>query len=287
MLTIYDSHNRTQSLAWLASNFGNVEIKTPLSRAAGQPDEAGSPYYEIVELRENAVPDAGADRTPAVEVAATATVTVRDVTGAPVEAIPIAVYWPGAPAEDGIGWEEHGVTGHTGTDGRLSLTIGGGAHYDPQVDQGPLRVWITGPGRSQMVAGLGRIAGGSGTSYRHLDVTFQQVKPPDSEPWEGAQDRPCAVAHRLGQSCGMAQGSGPRDTGTATPQDKPSSVAQDRPGDRPLGPPLDWPPDAEPQPDLNTLLGLLAEAQSYVEKKLPIIKDALDRLGACRRRGED
>lgn len=176
MLTIYDKYGRTRSLAWLRNEFGRVEIESP--------DRPEAPYYEIVELRENDDAPAGAPgdaSARAVEAPASIIVTVLDDAGRPVPGIPVAWWWPDAPEAREIGWGDYGVTGATGEEGRVGHPMGDDAYYDPCVAQGPHCVWIAGEGRSQMIAGLGMIAG---TNHRHIDVTFREAapRPPGPQP---------------------------------------------------------------------------------------------------------
>jgi hypothetical protein len=198
MLTIYDKYGRTRSLAWLRNEFGRVEIESP--------DRPEAPYYEIVELRESDDLPAGAPddaSTRAVEARASILVTVLDGAGRPVPGIPVAWWWPDAPEAREIGWGDHGVTGATGEEGTVGHPMGGGAYYDPRVAQGPHCVWIAGEGRSQMIAGLGMIAG---TNHRHLDVTFRETTPQPQPP--GPQPGP-DLGHLLltaQQAQAMAQG---------------------------------------------------------------------------------
>jgi hypothetical protein len=178
MLTIYDKFGSTRSMAWLRNEFGNVEIMTP-----GQPNH---PYFEIIELRENDDIHPGEIATrrdlvgiQAVLAPATIIVKVLDHTGQPIAGIDVAWWSPDAPAQPGIGWGSKGVIGTTNANGDVGHAMGGGAYYDPRVAQGPHRVWIAGDDMSQLIAGLGMIAG---TNHRHIDVTYQEAELPTPGP---------------------------------------------------------------------------------------------------------
>ena len=145
-MNIIDEEGKLRNQSWLQQNFGPVTIHTPTS----------THQYEITELRANAGPAAIIAR-------------VLDTTGNPLPNILTVFHWPDAPALPRSGWHDAGVIGPTKQTGDVGHAMGGGAYYSPPT-QGPHSLWIFGPYNSQMISGLGMIAG---TSHRHLDVTFQ------------------------------------------------------------------------------------------------------------------
>lgn len=181
MVKVYDKYGVERTLAWLYDEFGNVEIEAP-------PDPAGT-YFEIVELRE--IDDIQPGHQVAGADAYAAIVTkVLDENGAAMPGVTAVFWWPDAPNFPGAGWHNRGVGGATGPGGTVDFAMGPGAFYNPANAQGPHHLWIYGEGSSQIIRGLGMIAG---TNHRHLDVTFQRQgsQPPDPPP--GDLDIPAAI----------------------------------------------------------------------------------------------
>ncbi len=180
MLTVYDKFGHEQTLAWLYEQFGNVEIEAPPNPA--------EPFYEIVELREN--DDVGPGDA---SVTAPACIITRllDQNGAPLPGVTCVFWWPDAPPLPGSGWHNQGVPGTTGTAGTVDFAMGSGAYYDPRHAQGPHHLWVRGEGSSEIIRGLGMIAG---TNHRHLDVTWKRTAAdPDPEPIEPPGDAVLAI----------------------------------------------------------------------------------------------
>lgn len=179
----YDKYGNEQSLDWLHREFGPVEVLNPV----GAP-----PLFEVAELHEvddldGAPAVARSGDRPQQETgdrpqrggwphAPTATIcAVRDEKGQPLPGIDVVFWYSSAPELPGAGWWEQGDVGTTKLEnGCADFAMGGGAYYDPAHTKGPHDLWIYGEGASQIISGLGMIAG---TNHRHLDVVFQRVDP--------------------------------------------------------------------------------------------------------------
>ena len=159
-MNIIDETGKLRTEAWLNTNFGPVSIINPAHDAH---------QYIITELRARTGP-------------ATISVTVRDNTGHPLPNIATVWHWPDAPALPKGGWHDAGVVGLTNHWGHVGHAMGKGAFYSPPT-QGPHSIWILGNHTSQLIQGLGMIAG---SQHRHLDITFQDrtgtpPSPPDTD----------------------------------------------------------------------------------------------------------
>lgn len=185
-MRIYDKNGQEQTLTWLYHNFGPLEVLDPTD----------TPSYIVTELRVNDDPDPGSNPTPPHLIARPRRILapsstfclVLDEDGAPLPGIQTVFWYDTAPTLPGAGWHEQGDVGLTKDDGYASFAMGGGAYYDPSSTKGPHDLWIYGPNTSQMISGLGMIAG---TNHRHLDVTFQR-QDPNMPPYEDP-DLPAAV----------------------------------------------------------------------------------------------
>lgn len=146
-MQIIDEQGQPRTTKWLTSNFGPLSIQSPTN---------DSHRYTITELRATLGP-------------AAITVKVLDAAGQPLPDIPTVWHWPDAPTLPDAGWRYNGVIGLTNEQGTIGHPMGGGAFYSPPT-QGPHSLWIQGDTSSQLIQGLGMIAG---TNHRHLDITFQ------------------------------------------------------------------------------------------------------------------
>lgn len=161
-MNIIDEQGAPRPEAWMIANFGPVTILSPPNL---------SHTYELTELRA---------RTGHASII----VKVLDNTGHPLPHIPTVWHWPDAPDRPNAGWKKAGVIATTNEQGVTGHAMGGGAYYSPPT-QGPHAIWIEGEHTSQMISGLGMIAG---TNHRHLDITFQdrtgspQPPPPPPPP---------------------------------------------------------------------------------------------------------
>lgn len=117
---------------------------------------------------------------------ASLSVAVRDLDGAPFIGIPVVWWYSTAPPLPGSGHLEQGIIGHTNESGIASFALSHDAYYDPvKGEVGPHQVWISGPGQSVRVVGLGMLIG---TNHDHVDLEFRpSTTSPGPVPDEQAQ----------------------------------------------------------------------------------------------------
>jgi len=155
-MKIFDKDGREQSLSWLQSVFGNVEI-----HSADASD--GANVFRLAELRESVGPSA-------------VVVAVKDEMGNPMKDVPVIRYWPDAPnlpdwTPPPERWKSRGVVGRTGDGGDVGFGMGQGDYYEPDKEQGASGIFLGKPStHSDFVMGLGMVWA---TEHQHLNLTFQ------------------------------------------------------------------------------------------------------------------
>ena len=157
---VYDYSGNERDMDWIHSEFGDVQIHGDLGAL-------------VSELRARSGDSA-------------LVVKVLDKNGAPAGGVRVAFYWPDAPEDTNAGWFNRCVTGTTDASGCVGFGMGGGAYYWPPAG-GPHAVWIYGSDASQVVTGLGMIAG---TNHNHINVTFSYEEDEPEPPPQPPQDCP-------------------------------------------------------------------------------------------------
>jgi len=128
---IFDGEGIERDVAWLTDRYGPVQVI----------DDGGE--YWLAEIHE--------DTSGQVSVI----VTVLDVDGKPVQAVPVK--W---------GWPDGQIEALTGADGKVSFSMGGGAYYYPP-ESGPHYVVVD----RVRVNGLGMLGE---TEHHHLNLVYRE-----------------------------------------------------------------------------------------------------------------
>ena len=174
-MKVYDFDGVTEkSFAWLQDYFGDIRVN-------GTDNED----YRVSTLTARSGDSA-------------LVVKVLDKNGSPVSGIDVAFYWPDAPEDPNAGWYGRCVVGKTDASGCVGFGMGGGAYYWVDLGQrGPHAVWIYGDSRSEMVDGLGMLAG---TNHEHVNVEYtygEGEEPPEPPPSECPVDEILDIASRI------------------------------------------------------------------------------------------
>ncbi|MCL7455075.1 MAG: hypothetical protein M8467_18720 [Anaerolineae bacterium] len=173
-IQVFDADGVERDLAWLQDKYGDFIIQPAA--------EGDGPVYRIAALREQ------------VDIDAALKVHILDEERAPLASIPVAWYWPDAPADPDCGplggvlpdmFEGRCEEAATGLDGLTHFFMGNGAGYSPELGQiGPHAVWVYGATkRSDLILGLGMLAG---TANDHFNVEYRleggEAVPPTPTP---------------------------------------------------------------------------------------------------------
>jgi len=186
-IRVFDWQGNERDMAYLTAKYGDFILQ--------QAADGEGPAYKISVLREK------------VNTAATLVVQVMDDTGAPLEGITVAWYWPDAPHDANAGPlggvppqmnANRCVTGVTNPAGDVGFGMGAGAYYWPQQGQiGPHGTWIHGATtRSDVIYGLGMVAA---TNHDHFDVQFTLVDDGGTEPPEPPEPGECPTEEILAE----------------------------------------------------------------------------------------
>ena len=146
---VFDAEGKEKDWAWLVENYGPMTIQSP----------GDFPCYRVVELREKFDDSAFVAQ-------------VRAENGVPMQGVDVVFYWDTADPLPDCGWLKQGVKGPTNENGDVGFGMGPGAYYTPP-KQGPHKAWICGEGKSEMLEGIGMIAG---TNHNHIDAAWQWVE---------------------------------------------------------------------------------------------------------------
>ncbi len=172
MLEIYDENGMPITFDQLVAKMGDVQVHP--RPAADLPGWALS-CIQIHADHADPLQGTAAASTPTPHAPNAIGVSVaRD--GRPVIGKRVAWYWPDAPIDPAAGWLGRADTAdtRTGDRGTVDLCMGRGAYYSPP-GGGPHAVWIHGlDENSEMIAGLGMLAG---TNHTHIDVSFAWTDP--------------------------------------------------------------------------------------------------------------
>lgn len=185
-IKVYDWQGNERDIDYLKGEYGDFVVQ-PAANGDG-------PVYKIAVLREQ------------VDAPASILVTVKDKEGQPLEGVPVAWYWPDAPADDNAGplggvlpgmRPNRCVTGLTNANGDVGFGMGGGAYYWPdQGEIGPHAVWMHGADtRSDLILGLGMVAA---TNHNHFDVEYARLDE-DTEPPDPPDPPECPVEEILAE----------------------------------------------------------------------------------------
>jgi hypothetical protein len=160
-IQVFDADGVERDLAWLQDKYGEFTIQPAA--------EGDGPVYRIAALREQ------------VDADAALKVHILDEERAPLAGIPVAWYWPDAPADPGCGplggvlpgmAEGRCEQAATGLDGLTHFFMGDGARYSPELGQiGPHAVWVYGvTTRSDLILGLGML---DAPTNDHFNVEYR------------------------------------------------------------------------------------------------------------------
>lgn len=173
-MLIYDALGNEQTHGWLAQKYGAIDIHIAPAGPAWR-------LYALCEDADGAAPEGS---RPAWWPAPLATAAIVVKTFGPgsdaMPGIPVARYWPDAPAlpPGRSHWQEQGVIGWTNVNGDAGFGMGPGDFYAPPAQQGATWIWVAELGiESDAVAGLGMLAG---TNHSHMNAIF--IWDPDDEP---------------------------------------------------------------------------------------------------------
>ena len=176
--TVYDAHGNKMDWQWLVDTFGAITIESP----------SGPCEYVLDSIIEDDTGDLAVN------------VVVVDKDGHPIVNQQVVWWYSTAPALPGAGWLEQGEVFPTQTGGAINFTMGPLAAYFPPAG-GPHAIWLYGPGKSQIVKGIGWVGL---TNHHHVHLVFRAVggeTPSTDENWQTLFDKLERIITLLEKCC--------------------------------------------------------------------------------------